>query len=82
MTITTIKSKTGADFKAEVGVELSGALTIRTEQRYGYLSAHRDYALEHFGHVSLWRMNHLSWLNKGGVRVVLTRWHTKSFLDS
>lgn len=71
-----LPSRTGASFMSEVETESDGALTILSNYGHGYRSAHREYAAQHFGTRRLWAMNRLTWINFGGSRVILTRWHT------
>lgn len=73
-----LPSRTGDTLGSEIEVESDGSITILTEHRHGYRSAHRDYAQQHFGE-ALWCMHRLTWLNKHGFRVVLTRWNTQKF---
>lgn len=74
-----LPSRTGAAFMAEIETESDGAVTILSNDGRGYRSAHRDYARKAFGNRALWCMNRLTWINSGGARVVLTRWHTQEF---
>jgi hypothetical protein len=74
MSAALLPSRTGHTFMGETKVEFDGALSVLTTRDHGYRSAHRDHAARHFGTHALWQMNHVSWLNSDGVRVVLTRW--------
>lgn len=64
---------------AEVERESDTSLVVLTTYVNGYRSAHRDYAAKVFGTHSLWCINRLTWINKHGIRVVMTRWNTQEF---
>ena len=75
-----LPSRDGSSFSAVVTVDdHDGSLTVLSNDGKGYRSAHRDHAAEHFGHVALWNMSRLTWINLHGVRVVLTRWNTQTY---
>jgi hypothetical protein len=74
-----LPSRTGASIPARIDRDRDGAVTVLSRDEHGWRSAHRDHARRTLGAAALWRMNNLTWINRHGVRVRLTRWHTEAF---
>jgi len=75
-----LPSRTGASVPARIDRDRDGAVTVLSRDEHGWRSAHRDHARRTLGTAALWRMNNLTWVNRHGVRVRLTRWHTLEHL--
>lgn len=71
--IATIESFAGDAFPALVEVEPDGTLSILTEDRTGYGSAHIAYAHDHFGGPALRELEH-RYISEAGAHRVLTCW--------
>lgn len=71
-----LRSNTGREFTSVYEVEDTGELTLMTKTLDGYKSAHRMYAMAHFGG-SVIRTEHHTFINRHGFRMVLTCWKAK-----
>ncbi|WP_280350381.1 hypothetical protein [Nocardia abscessus] len=72
-----IKSRTGKVFAAVFETDESGELWVLTKLDAGYKSAHRSFALTHFGG-SVIRTEHSISTSTHGFRIVLTAWKAKN----
>lgn len=71
--VITLASFSGGSFSALIEIEHDGTLSIVTEDRAGYGSAHIGYAHEHFGGPALRELEHRYTTQTGALRV-LTCW--------